>query len=85
MSEKKGLKKQIVKKLLDNMGWLLNEVESGYMADLMLDCLRPHDSVKDLEPVILYFQTREDRDEFIAAIMEAKPNLKAVTLEGQAE
>lgn len=31
-------------------------------------------------PLCLYFQTKEDREEFIAAVMEAKPNFVAKRL-----
>ncbi len=46
--------------------------------DAVMDTLRPIDAVKDTEPVICYFATEDDREEFIQAIMEVKPNMRTV-------
>jgi len=40
--------------------------------------LCPHPDVQGTEPLILYFTTDADRDEFIAAVQKAKPSMRAV-------
>lgn len=50
------------------------------IADIALDALRPHDAVKGMVPVIAYFGSEADRDEFIAAVQEVKPDMRAVKL-----
>jgi len=50
----------------DLMAFVISEV--GRNADY---------SLEETLPVCLYFQTKEDREELIAALMEAKPNMTA--------
>ena len=47
-------------------------------ADAALAALRPHDAVQDSKPLILYFPTDEDRDEFIKVVYAAKPDMRSV-------
>ena len=42
--------------------------------------LVPHEAVAGAEPLICYFKTAADREEFIAAVHEAKPNMRSVKL-----
>ena len=59
-------------------GIKLQPYDCGVLADAALDALRPHDGVKDAKPVVLYFHTDEEREEFIEAVHEACPNLRSV-------
>jgi hypothetical protein len=38
----------------------------------------PHEAVKGLKPLVVYFGSKEDREEFISAIHEAKPNVRTI-------
>lgn len=40
----------------------------------------PHAAVAGTKPLVVYFATDADRDEFIAAMAEAKPNMRSVKL-----
>lgn len=42
--------------------------------------LRPHDAVADAEPLVCYFKSAQDRDEFIQAMQEAMPGMSAVAV-----
>ncbi len=44
---------------------------------ILREALFPRPEIKDCSPLILYFDTKEDRDEFIAAVAEAKPNMRS--------
>lgn len=37
----------------------------------------PRPEVKDTAPLIVYFSTKEEREEFIDAVREAKPNMRS--------
>lgn len=37
----------------------------------------PRPEVKDTAPLILYFSTKKEREEFIDAVREAKPHMKS--------
>ena len=88
---KEGLKKQIMERMkrarINSEGHVFPLLDSEYdqLAEAAIEAIRPHDAVKELEPVLCYFPNKADRDEFIEAVIEVKPNMKAVTLEGQAE
>lgn len=41
------------------------------------EALFPHPGVEGAAPLILYFSTKADRDEFVAIIHEAKPNMRS--------
>ncbi len=58
--------------------FLLTGAQEQVMAEAVMKALRPHEDVTNTEPVICYFATEEDREEFIQAVMEAKPNMRSV-------
>lgn len=41
------------------------------------EALFPRPEIKDCSPLILYFGTKEERDEFVALVGEAKPNMRS--------
>ena len=49
--------------------------------DAALAALRPVEAVEGAEPLILYFPTEEDREEFIAAVHAAKPGMVPVSVD----
>ena len=49
--------------------------EYRVLADAAMRALRPHDAIADSAPVILYFPTKEHREDFIAAVHEAMPGM----------
>lgn len=49
-----------------------------WQSDAVMAAMRPHDAVSNSEPLICYFATAKDRDEFIQAMQEAMPSMKAV-------
>lgn len=52
--------------------------EIDRLADAAMSALRPHHAMDKAEPVICYFATEDDREEFIQAVMEAKPDMISV-------
>ena len=64
------------------MGPFMSAEEHGRLswgcADAALAALRPHEAVQDSKPLILYFPTDEDRDEFIKVVYAAKPDMTSV-------
>lgn len=38
----------------------------------------PHQAVRDAVPLVLYFASRQDADEFVAVVQEAKPGMIGV-------
>ena len=57
---------------------LLARQDIEYFATAALEAIRPVEEVKLTEPVICYFTTEEDREEFIQAIQEVKPDMRLV-------
>lgn len=49
--------------------------------DAALRALRPDPVPENTEPVILYFPTAAEREEFIAAMVEAKPGMIPVRVD----
>jgi len=52
--------------------------EIDRLADAAMTALRPHKDVSKTEPVICYFATEDDREEFIQAMMEIKPDMRSI-------
>ena len=71
-----SLRGAIIEKMRAVLG--LDPEEYGMLADAALAALRPHDAAQDFKPLILYFPTDEDRDEFIEVVYAAKPNMRSV-------
>lgn len=57
---------------------LLTDEAVESLTNTVMKVLRPIDQVKDTEPVVCYFATEDDREEFIQLMMEAKPNMRTV-------
>ncbi|MBX9635198.1 MAG: hypothetical protein K2X44_09475 [Magnetospirillum sp.] len=49
-----------------------------WQIDAVMAAMKPHDAVANSEPLICYFATEQDRDEFIQAMQEAMPSMRAV-------
>jgi len=55
--------------------------EVGRITNAVMAVLRPVDAVADAKPVIVYFETEADREEFIAAVLEVKPGMRSVRVD----
>lgn len=56
----------------------LTGTQERVVTDAVMKALRPHGDVSDTEPVLCYFANEEDREEFIQAVMETKPDMRSV-------
>ena len=74
-----SLREKMAAEMRQVIGPVALDMESSLrLADAALRALRPTDAVQDLDPVVLYFPDDASRAEFIDAMLEAKPNLRAV-------
>lgn len=48
--------------------------------EVLLRHLCPVPALRDSEPVILYFRTAADREDFVRTVCEAKPDLEVIEL-----
>ena len=51
-----------------------------FLRDILTARLVPAGELNYTEPVICYFPTEEDREDFIQAVMEAKPGMRSIKL-----
>lgn len=48
---------------------------------MLREALHPHAGIKDTYPLILYFDSKTDANEFVALVQEAKPGMKSYQLD----
>lgn len=59
----------------DNCDELVTEIIKENL--VLREALYPRPEIKDCPPLILYFGTDQDRDEFIELVQQAKPGMRS--------